>query len=231
MSADPPGCGAMPSDPPHGRAARLEDLLAHPLLWRAGHAARQPVWSSGFARLDEALPGGGWPRSGLIEVLPVRFGVGELKLLLPALAALTTRPEARWSAWVAPPLSPFTPALVAAGIDLSRLLIVRAQGKECLWALEQALGSGACDSGLAWARHALPRQIRRLHLAAQRGRTLGVLFRPRASAREASAAMLRLVVEPLERGVRVTLLKSRGGARGALDLTWGGTYPGARGCP
>ena len=129
MSADPPGCGAMPSDPPHGRAARLEDLLAHPLLWRAGHAARQPVWSSGFARLDEALPGGGWPRSGLIEVLPVRFGVGELKLLLPALAALTTRPEARWSAWVAPPLLPFTPALLAAGIDLSRLLIVRAQGK------------------------------------------------------------------------------------------------------
>ncbi len=230
MSADPPGCGATP-DPPHGRAARLEDLLAHPLLWRAGQAARQPVWSSGFARLDERLPGGGWPRSGLIEVLPARFGVGEFKLLLPALAALTTRPEARWSAWVAPPLLPFTPALAAAGLELSRLLIVRAGERECLWAFEQALGSGACDSVLAWTRHALPRQIRRLHLAAQRGSALGVLFRPRAAIREASAAMLRVAVEPLERGVRVTLLKSRGGARGSLDLTWDAAYVGARGCP
>ena len=231
MSADPPGCGAMPSDPPHERASRLEGLLTHPLLWRAGHAARQPVWSSGFSRLDEGLPGGGWPRSGLIEVLPARFGVGELKLLLPALAALTTGPEARWSAWVAPPLSPFTPALAAAGVELSRLLIVRAQGRECLWAFEQALGSGACDSVLAWARHAPPRQIRRLHLAAQRGNALGVLFRPRASVREASAAMLRVAVEPLERGVRVTLLKSRGGARGALDLTWDAASTGAGGGP
>lgn len=222
MAADPPDSGATPSDPLHKRAARLEGLLAHPALWRAGHAARQPVWPSGFARLDKGLPGGGWPQSGLIEVLPVRFGVGELRLMLPALAALSTRPEARWCVWVAPPLSPFAPALAAANLELARLLIVRAQGREPLWAFEQALGSGACDSVLAWMRHAhaLPRQLRRLHLAAQRGSALGVLFRPRESAGESSPAMLRVAVEPLERGVRLTLLKSRGGMRAPLDLTW-----------
>ncbi len=220
MPINLPGEGAPPTRLRDGRERRLEGLLTHPLLWRAGHAARAPVWPSGFARLDERLPGGGWPRSGLIEVLPSRFGVGELKLLLPLLAALSARPAARWCAWVAPPLVPFTPALAAAGIDLARVLIVHAQGRHGLWAVEQALGSGDCDSVLAWTRHAVPRQIRRLHLAAQRGGTLGVLFRPAAAAREASAAMLRVAVEPIEFGVRVTLIKSRGGVRAPLDLMW-----------
>jgi hypothetical protein len=223
MTADLPRYGAVPSRPSHPDP-RLERLLAHPALWRAGSASRGPVWPSGFAPLDEGLPGGGWPRSGLIEILPARFGQGELRLMLPALAAITGRSEARWCAWVAPPLQPFAPALAAAGMALTRLLIIRAPAHArrppALWAFEQALGSGACDSVLAWTRHAPARQIRRLQLAAQRGNALGVLFRPRESAREASPAMLRMALEPHPGGVRVTLLKSRGGARGALDLSW-----------
>jgi cell division inhibitor SulA/protein ImuA len=223
MTADLPGNGAAPArlslaDP------RLESLLAHPSIWRAGSAVRAPVWPSGFARLDECLPGGGWPRSGLIEIIPARFGQGELRLLLPALAAITARDEARWCAWVAPPLQPFAPALAAAGVVLTKLLLVRAPQRgrrpSVLWACEQALGSGACDSVLAWTRHAPARQLRRVHLAAQRGNALGVLFRARESAREASPAMLRIVLESRAGGVRVTLLKSRGGVRGAFDLSW-----------
>jgi cell division inhibitor SulA/protein ImuA len=223
MSAD----GQRRNAPPPSAARtdpRLEQLLAHPALWRAGSAARGAVWPSGFAPLDAGLPGGGWPRSGLIEILPMRFGQGELQLLLPALASITRRPEARWCIWVAPPLQPFAPALAAAGVALSRLLIVRApmRGRRptSLWAFEQALGSGACDCVFAWTRHAPARHIRRLHLAAQRGNTLGVLFRTREAAGEASPAMLRVALEPRGDGARVTLLKSRGGARGALDLIW-----------
>jgi hypothetical protein len=59
-----------------------------------------------------------------------------------------------------------------------------------------------------------------LQLAAEKGRTLGVLFRPRQAASESSSAVLRMVVEPAEQGARVTLLKSRGGQRGSIDLTW-----------
>jgi hypothetical protein len=72
---------------------------------------------------------------------------------------------------------------------------------------------------LAWLRSALPRQIRRLHLAAEQGGTLGVLFRPREAARDPSPAALRVAVEPAASGARVTLLKSRGGARGAIELS------------
>ena len=72
---------------------------------------------------------------------------------------------------------------------------------------------------MAWAE-LQARHIRRLQLAAEKGRTLGVLFRPQSAARQASTAVLRLLVQPAEQGARVTLLKSRGGHRGGIDLTW-----------
>jgi hypothetical protein len=213
--------------PPAGSGVRsgreLSRLLEHPAIWRGRSAARTKTFHTGFPALDEGLPGGGWPRTGLIEILPSSFGVGELSLLLPALAAVTRRQEARWCAWVAPPLQPFAPALAECGVALERVLVVNTRkkdvkGKFALWAFEQTLRSGACDIALAWLRSALPRQIRRLHLAAERGATLGVLFRPREAARDSSPAALRIVVEPAARGARVTLLKSRGGARGAIEL-------------
>ena len=225
MSSDFSECGeALP--PREDRPQELARLLAHPFIWRAGHAARTQAWPTGFPALDEGLPGGGWPRSGLIEILSSRFGMGELALLMPALAAVTCRAGARWCAWIAPPLQPFAPALEACGIALERMLIVRGapharrSNRKESWTFEQALGSGACDIAFAWARQPPPRQIRRLHLAAQRGGTLGVLFRPSWAAREASPAVLRVTVEPLAGGARVRLLKSQGGARGAIELKW-----------
>lgn len=209
-------------------AGELSRILEHPAIWRGRSAARLQTLPTGFPALDEGLPGGGWPRAGLIEVLPACLGVGELSLLLPALAAVTRRPEARWCAWIAPPLQPFAPALAQCGMELERVLVVQARskdpdGKSALWAFEQTLRSGACDMVLAWLRSALPQQIRRLHLAAERGATLGVLFRPRQAAQDSSPAALRLAVEPAVQrgakpGARITLLKSRGGARDPIEL-------------
>jgi len=196
----------------------LARLLEHPAIWRGSSAASVETLPTGFAALDERLPGNGWPRTGLIEILVSRLGTGELYLLLPALAALTCRPAARWCVWVAPPLEPFAPALAAHGIALERVLVVR--DTSSLWAFEQTLGSGACDVALAWARRPHTREMRRLHLAAERGRALGVLFRSRHAAREPSPAVLRVVLEPAIQGVRITLLKSRGGARGSIELAW-----------
>src|SRR5690242_19154430 len=107
---------------PHSDLARL---LEHPAVWRGTSVARTEVVSTGFSSLNERLPGGGWPRSGLVEVLVSRFGVGELTLLLPAIASLTHRPLARWCVWVAPPLEPYAPSLAAQGVVLERVLVVR----------------------------------------------------------------------------------------------------------
>jgi protein ImuA len=209
----------------------LARLLEHPAIWRGRSAARTEALATGYAALDACLPGRGWPRTGLIEILVARFGVGELYLLLPMLAALTSRPAARWSVWIAPPLDPYAPALAAHGVNLERVLVVRAPAgsslagrsaaAEPLWAFEQTLGSGASDIALAWAvRDPRSREIRRLQLAAERGKTLGVLFRPQRAARQSSPAVLRMAVESRPTGVRLTLLKSRGGARGSVEVEW-----------
>ena len=70
------------------RAGRLAEL--HPSLWRASQigGAAQRTTASGFAALDAQLPGGGWPHGTLTELLLAQAGVGELRLLAPALAAL-----------------------------------------------------------------------------------------------------------------------------------------------
>src|SRR5271167_3729692 len=169
---------------PAGDSTELARLLEHPAIWRGRSAARAEVLPSGCVAFDACLPGGGWPRTGLIEILVSRFGVGELYLLFPALAALTRRPAARWCVWVAPPLEPYAPALSAHGAVLERMLVVRPSGQpESLWAFEQTLGSGASDIALAWAtRSPRARAIRRLQLAAERGKSLGVLFRPHRAA-------------------------------------------------
>jgi hypothetical protein len=206
-------------------SSELAQLLEHPGIWRGTSVARTEVLSSGFAALDERLPGGGWPRSGLIEILAPRLGVGELTLVLPVLATLTRAPMARSAAWVAPPFEPFAPALAAHGVVLERILIVKVPESlrsGALWAFEQSLGSSACDLVMSWAlthpKGPRPKEIRRLQLAAERGRALGVLFRDLRAAREASHAALRLTIEPSTYGVRVNVLKSKGGVRGSLDL-------------
>ncbi|MBV8852960.1 MAG: translesion DNA synthesis-associated protein ImuA [Sinobacteraceae bacterium] len=196
----------------------LDSLLAHPAIWRGTNVAQTEVLATGSAALDERLPGGGWPRSGLIEILLPCAGVGELSVMVPALAAATQHPMARWCIWVAPPLMPFAPALAAHGVVLQRLLMVRDPGSQALWTFEQVLGSGACDIALGWLERVRARDIRRLQLAAERGRTLGVLFRPRKYSREASHATLRMLLEPAVTGMRANLLKSRGGVRGAFEL-------------
>lgn len=200
----------------------LARLLEHPAIWRGRSSVQPATIASGFVALDAALPGGGWPLVGLVEILTPQFGIGELRLLVPVLAQLTQRPPPRWVTWVAPPFEPYAPALAARGLVLERQLVVHTD--TVLWAMEQALGSGACDVALGWTQRAPARSLRRLQLAAERGRTLGVLFRALRTAREASPAMLRLAVEPLcmsqGEGVRITLLKSRGGARGSFDIHW-----------
>lgn len=195
----------------------LESLLQHPGIWRGRSAAHIDVVSSGFPALDAALPGGGWPRTGLIEILIPNIGVGECYVLLPALVTLTQKASARWCAWIAPPFEPFAPALAAHGMTLEKVFVARAE--KPLWAFEQSLVSGACEVVLAWIPRVSARHVRRLQLAAEKGRALGVLFRPQSAASESSSAVLRATVEPMERGARVTLLKSRGGYRGSIELT------------
>src|SRR5258706_5580543 len=90
-------------------------LLDRPDIWRGQDLSRAgaPTVPSGFPELDAELPGGGWPAGALTEILPAHEGIGELRLLGPALAGLSQR--GLRLVWVSPPPPPHASALAAAG--------------------------------------------------------------------------------------------------------------------
>ena len=123
-------------------------------------------------------------------------GIGELRLLLPA---LTTLAESRWLAWINPPFTPYAPALEAAGIDSNKILLIYTKThEEMLWAMERTCKSGSCGAVLVWPdeRKLSLKETRRVQLAAKQGATLSVLFRPMEASSKASLAELRLVLSP-----------------------------------
>lgn len=207
--------------------AALDALLQHPGIWRGNQCAQgdEHALSTGFAMLDDVLPGGGWPRGSLTELLCAREGIGELQLLLPALARLSG--ESGWLAWIAPPHIPYAPALATAGVSLKRVMLVKPGSvADAWWAAEQALRSGACSAVLGWLRAPDERRMRRLQLAAETGRSWCVLFRSLKAAQERSTATLRLGLEPGADGrLALHVLKRRGGPVSKpllLDLRQGG---------
>lgn len=190
----------------------LERLLARPDIWQGRGRPQGPAdgEATGFAALDARLPAGGWPRGGLTELLPARTGIGELRLLMPALARLSR--GARWVAWVDPPHIPYAAGLYAAGVDLAHTLIVRSRdARERLWALEQALRAGTCAAVLGWPGTLDDTAARRLQLAAEAGGCLGFLFRAPQAGDEPSFAALRLTLTSERGGLTVETRHQRGG--------------------
>jgi hypothetical protein len=195
--------------------ASLDLVLQHPGIWRGDRLAQMggDTLPTGFAELDEQLPGGGWPRGALTEILLEREGIGELRLLLPALARVSTTSE--WQAWVSPPHVPYAPALSVAGVNLKQLLVVRPRSAaDAWWTAEQALRSGACRAVLAWLDMPDEKRMRRLQLGAESGRAWGVLFRSASAAQQRSTAALRLRLDATANGLAVHILKRRGGYLG-----------------
>ncbi|MDH4275752.1 MAG: translesion DNA synthesis-associated protein ImuA [Gammaproteobacteria bacterium] len=190
-------------------------------VWRGRDLATAPQGvSTGYAPLDEVLPGGGWPTHGLIEVLGDLPAASGLRLLLPTLAHLSqTR---RWLAWVAPPHIPYAPALAAQGLELSRVLLIHPRrASEGLWVAEQALRSDTCSAVLLWAKEIDTPHVRRLQLAMESQGGMGVIFRPSSAAMQPSPANLRIQVSAIPGGVEVKVLKCRGAwVSGALRMDW-----------
>jgi hypothetical protein len=186
----------------------LEPILRRPDVWRGNHAPAMDVIASGYAELDRLLPGG-WPRGALTEIhLPLE-GVGELRLLLPALARLSHGEG--FLALIAPPYVPYAPALAAAGVHLSRLLLVHPRTRaDHLWAIESGLRSGACAAVLAWTAEVTAAYLRRWQLAAEIGKAWGVLFQRHLIADSPAALRLRLLPEG-KGALTVNVLKRRGG--------------------
>ncbi|EXF92987.1 CDP-6-deoxy-delta-3,4-glucoseen reductase [Pseudomonas fluorescens HK44] len=191
-----------------GAVVALDTLFNGGQVWKGRPAppsvSPQPT---GHAALDAALPSGGWPEAALTEILIAGQGVGELQLVWPTLARLTTAGER--VVLVAPPYVPYPQAWQNAGVDLRQLSIIQASDREALWAAEQCLRSGSCGAVLCWPQQADDRALRRLQVAAETGQALAFAYRSIKDAINPSPAALRIAID--SRPAQLRVLKCRGG--------------------
>ena len=206
--------------PPAARTSAAFDALPErlrPVLWRGDQmeGAVDRAWPTGFAALDAQLPGGGWPRRVLTELLLPHPGVGEIRLLGPCLTALQR--QGRLVMLFDPPAKLSAQAFTELGFDVGQLLVVHTRarvipGSDSLWAFEQALKSGHVGATLAWLPPRLRAdRLRRLQLAAQAHDGPAFVLREWAAQQRPTAAPLRLALRAggADR-LQLQLLKRRG---------------------
>ena len=190
--------------------------MIHPAVWK-GQSLHQSGSSSGisssFRLLDRELPGNGWPRGSLTELLVQHMGIGELRFLAPTLRSLTQ--AGQHIVLLAPPHTPYAPAFEAMGIDHQKILVVQADRPiDKLWAVEQSIKSNQFGALITWLDHqggTRPELIRRLQLAASTTQGLVFVFRPFAAQDHPSPAPLRMLLLPRRYpDLAVQIIKRRG---------------------
>lgn len=187
----------------------LSELKASGHIWSLhDQAPAGSLLSTGFAELDQVLTGG-FPTHTVIE-LHSPLGIGELRLLLPFL----TRPGAcsRLLALINPPLLIGSQMLQTAGIAPEQVLLLQpANLPDALWAAEQCLKSGCCGSVILWQPTLSIAQLKRLQLCAQDGRASLFMFRGQRQTQISLPVALSLHLSPTPQGIKVQVLKRRGG--------------------
>jgi protein ImuA len=204
----------------------LENLIhSTPYLWRgncSGETSFRGI-PTGYPELDRALPGKGWPRGAVIELVLRAIGIGELRLMLPAIRMLIA--DRRFIVMIDTPYRPYAPALSDAGLDLDALYLVAPDSAEdAWWAAEKALLNPFCGMVLLWSgtvhrkRHGFlkDRAVRRLQVAAQASQAILVVYRIAGRGRTEPQnpwAALRLGLASQGGVLVIDVLKARGTCR------------------
>jgi hypothetical protein len=199
-------------------SALAKDALASiPGVWRGLGNSRNDAESTGLPELDEALIGG-WPRGALSQLVSQEIGLG-FSVLLPVLARMTQSGKA--AALVSPPYIPYAPALRDAGIDLRHLLWIEPKDRvDALWATEQMLRAGLFGVVALWCPSLEVATERRLQLAAEAGRSIGIVL-PHGRWEPQSVAAVRLKLSSTPSALQVDVARCRGARSGArVDIRW-----------
>jgi hypothetical protein len=164
------------------------------------------VFSAGTPAIDHLLPGGGLRHGMLVEWLSALPGSGAATLSL--LAAREACRAGGMLVVIDRRQTFYPPAAVAWGVDPQRLIVVHPRSlRDELWAAVQSLRSPATAAMWAAIDRLDDRAFRRLQLAAQAGRTLGLVLRPARARDQPSWADVRLWVGKFrisDFGLRIT---------------------------
>jgi protein ImuA len=178
---------------------------------RADELSRGQVRASGLAALDQLLDGG-FPK-GALTIISGTSGVGRMSLAAKLLAQETRGKQP--GAWIDARGTLYPPALEQAGVELARVLVVRAKDRGA-YAMEQVLTSGAfgvvIGSGLEGTLTAA--RLRRIQTAAETSRASALLVLDPESARNVTQAAVKLRVSRRGQGIQVEVEKNRAGSLG-----------------
>lgn len=206
-----------PSSPRDSPRVQLLDSLRRRMERLDGVRGRdEESISTGCSHLDKLFPRGGLLRGTLVEWLEEDSGSGA-----GMLALMVARQCSEGRAFVIMDRARrfYPPSVAPWGMALQNLLVLRPRSEsEELWALEQVLHSPSV--GAVWAP--LGRidvlEFRRLQLAAESGRTVGMLVRPAEVRGEPSWAEAQFLVRPRASPagwrLHVEVTRSRGGTSG-----------------
>jgi len=205
-----------PADKMHvGRSpdhrARLAELTRQIASLRFHWRVPSRYCPTGVAWLDTAL-GGGLLTAAVHELIAASDSAPAYSLAMRVAAQAAV--GGKWIVYIDTTRDLYPPALLALGVPLGRLIVVRSgYGAEAFWAAEQSLRCHAVAAVLLPLRNSDPLSVRRLQLAAETGGGIGLLICAGLSGGATFAASrLRLDCLPgrgVARRVRITVLKQR----------------------
>ena len=157
------------------------------------------------------MPDGGLPHAVVELTSPTPSFAGATGVAAAAVRAVHARDAKRWCAWVDTDQTLYAPGLARAGVDLSRLLVVRPPAKHLARVIVKVASSGAFDVvvvDLPKPSHG-DRLVRKLALTAeQHGSTIVLLASPHV---DPWPVALRLEVVRTKEGLDVRVTKDRFG--------------------
>ncbi|WP_423840353.1 translesion DNA synthesis-associated protein ImuA [Vibrio mytili] len=207
----------------------MQDIIQHlksqRLVWQANltqPTQHQHLNSSGFSELDSLLEGG-YPPHGVIEMESLG-SIGELRLLAPYLESTLSEGI---TAFIQPPALLSSLFLHSIGLDINQVWVVTPdQPRDALWAAEQCLKSGVCSNVLLWQDELEIHQVKRLQVASEQGTCPLFMLKPIMTNRLSLPVSLSLKIQGQNQGVRVEVLKRKGGWRkGQVDISFQHHYP------
>jgi cell division inhibitor SulA len=167
------------------------------------------VTATGIPVLDELLPGGGWPKAGLVEIIVPDEYTDAVALLMPAFIRLSR--QGRWIVMVNPSYQARAHLFSEVGMDHASALQVNPHpGRSALWTAESMLRSGDCSVVMAWPNCNTELMDKRLQKSAVHGKALGILIRYESLSMQPSGVNLRLKLEVEGEANAVYLVDSKG---------------------
>lgn len=196
---------------PNANIVANPDPTSIPGVWRGFGRTRAPAQTTGWPELDDVLAGG-WPIAALSQLVSDAPGFG-FSVMVPLLVRMTL--EQRKVALIAPPYVPYAPALRDAGMDLNHLLWMTPRDRvDGLWAAEQLLRSSIYGAVVLWIPALEAPVERRLQLAAEAGRSIGLVAHTGYCPAHSIAAV-RLNLAPSPFGISAEVARCRGTRAGA----------------